>query len=73
MMKMKFIADASKSPKSIDYVNTGGANKGKTQKGIYDLEGRLLKICMAAPGPERPQEFESKPGDGRMLTVWEHS
>ena len=73
MMKMKFTADAAKSPKSIDYINTGGANKGKTQKGIYDLEGRLLKICMAAPGAERPQEFESKPGDGRMLTVWEHS
>ena len=73
MMKMKFTADSSKSPKTIDYVNTGGANKGKSQQGIYVFEGKLLKICMAAPGAGRPDEFESKPGDGRMLTVWERT
>jgi len=73
MMKMKFTADSSKSPKTIDYVNTGGANKGKNQEGIYDLEGKILKVCMAAPGARRPKEFESKAGDGRMFTVWERS
>jgi len=71
--KMKFTADSSKSPKTIDYVNTGGANKGKHQEGIYDLGGKILKVCMAAPGAQRPKEFESKAGDGRMFTVWERT
>ena len=73
MFKMKFTADSSKSPKTIDYVNTGGANKGKNQEGIYDIDGKILKVCMAAPGAQRPKEFESKAGDGRMFTVWERS
>jgi uncharacterized protein (TIGR03067 family) len=73
MMKMKFTADSSRSPKTIDYINTGGANKGKNQEGIYDLDGKILKVCMAAPGAKRPKEFESKAGDGRMFTVWERS
>jgi uncharacterized protein (TIGR03067 family) len=73
MAKMKFTADSSKSPKTIDYVNTGGSNKGKSQEGIYDLDGKLLKVCMAAPGARRPKEFESKAGDGRMFTVWERT
>ena len=73
MMKMKFTADSSKSPKTIDYVNTGGSNKGKTQEGIYDLDGKILRVCMAAPGTRRPKEFDSKAGDGRMFTVWERS
>jgi uncharacterized protein (TIGR03067 family) len=71
MMKVKFTADSSRSPKTIDYVNTGGASKGKNQEGIYDLDGKILKVCMAPPGAQRPKEFESKPGDGRMFTVWE--
>jgi uncharacterized protein (TIGR03067 family) len=71
MMKMKFTANSSRSPKTIDYINTGGANKGKNQEGIYDLDGKILKVCMAAPGAQRPKEFESKAGDGRMFTVWE--
>jgi len=71
MMQMKFTCDPSKSPKTIDYVNTGGMNKGKNQEGIYHREGKTLKVCMAAPGSPRPKEFESKAGDGRMLTVWE--
>jgi len=73
MAKMKFTVDSAKSPKTIDYVNTGGANKGKHQEGIYDLEGKILRICVAAPGAQRPKEFESKAGDGRMFTVWERT
>ncbi len=70
MMKMEFTSDSSKSPKTIDYLNTAGSNAGKSQLGIYELEGDLLKICVSAPGAARPAQFESGPGDGRMLTVW---
>jgi uncharacterized protein (TIGR03067 family) len=70
LMKMTFTHDPSQSPKTMDYVNTAGSNKGKTQLGIYEFAGALLQICMAAPGSPRPSKFESMPGDGRSFTVW---
>jgi uncharacterized protein (TIGR03067 family) len=73
MMKMEFTSDSSKSPKTIDYVNTAGANKGKEQYGIYEFEGDLLKICVSAPDAARPTQFLSTPGDGGMMTVWKRA
>ena len=70
LMKMEFTHDASKSPKTIDYVNTAGGNKGKSQQGIYEFAGDLLKVCVGAPGSARPAQFESLAGDGRSFTVW---
>jgi uncharacterized protein (TIGR03067 family) len=70
MMKMEFTSDASRAPKTIDYINTAGSNKGKSQQGIYEFEGGLLKICVAAPGKPRPKDFQSDRGDGRTFTVW---
>lgn len=73
MLKVEFTSDSSKSPKTIDYLNTAGSNKGRTQCGIYEYEGDLLKIHMSAPGAARPTEFKSKPGDGGTLTVWKRA
>jgi uncharacterized protein (TIGR03067 family) len=73
MMSFEFTSDSMPSPKSIDYCNTAGANKGKTQSGIYEFEGGRLKICVAAPGSARPTQFESAPGGGATLTVWKRA
>lgn len=70
MMKFEFTSDPSKSPKTIDYVNTGGSNKGKSQLGIYEFEGSLLRVCVAAPGSSRPKQFQSPRGSGATLTAW---
>jgi len=70
MMKVEFSSDSSQSPKAIDYLNLAGANQGKTQWGIFELAGDVLRVCVAAPGDPRPAEFASVPGDGRTLTVW---
>ncbi len=69
MLKASFTLDASK-PSAIDYVNLSGTANGKSQFGIYALNGDTLKICMAAPGKPRPAGFESKRGDGRSYTAW---
>lgn len=71
MMKFEFTIDASHSPKHLDYVNTAGSAKGKTQHGIYTLVGDLLTVCMSAPGAARPTKFESTPGSGINLTAWQ--
>jgi uncharacterized protein (TIGR03067 family) len=70
LVKFEFTSDSSKSPAAIDYVNTAGSNKGKTQFGIYAFEGDELRVCMAAPGSARPARFESLRGDGATYTVW---
>ncbi len=68
--KAKFTVDRSKTPMAIDYYNTEGGNAGKTQLGIYELNGTTLRLCLAAPGQERPADFTSAPGDGRILSAW---
>jgi uncharacterized protein (TIGR03067 family) len=50
-----FAIDSSKKPKSIDF--TG---KGRLAKGIYELDGDTLKVCMGEhAGLDRPTEFKS--------------
>jgi len=62
--------DPSKQPKTIDYAMTEGPSKGKTQYGIYQIDGDTLRFCFAAPGKERPTDFTTKAGDDRTLGVF---
>jgi len=70
LMKAKFTLDPSKKPKSLDYQITGGANAGKTQLGIYELDGDTVKFCFSTPGTDRPTDFATKAGDGHTSSVW---
>ena len=70
LFKAKFTLDPSKKPKTIDYQMTEGFTKGKTQLGIYELDGDTVKFCFGSPGAERPTDFTSKLGDGRTLSIW---
>jgi uncharacterized protein (TIGR03067 family) len=72
-MKAKFTIDPAKTPKAIDYTFTGGPTAGKTQYGIYELDGDTVKFCFASPGQDRPAEFTTKPGSGRTLSVWKRT
>jgi uncharacterized protein (TIGR03067 family) len=69
-LKAKITIGPSKKPKTIDYQMIEGFTKGKTQLGIYELDGDTFKSCFGKPGAERPADFTSKPGDGRTLSVW---
>jgi uncharacterized protein (TIGR03067 family) len=71
MVQAQYKTDNPKNPKTMDYVHTGGMHKGKTQAGICALEGRILKVCFGKPGEaSRPNDFTTRPGDGRTVTVW---
>ncbi len=65
--------DASKTPKTIDATRSVGADKGKTIKGIYELSGASFKVCLAAPGKDRPTSFDAKEGSGNRLLVFKRS
>jgi uncharacterized protein (TIGR03067 family) len=69
-LKAKIHLDPSKTPKTIDYEMTDGFTKGKTQKGIYELNGDIFKACFGKPGADRPSDFVSRRDDGRTLPVW---
>lgn len=62
--------DSAKVPKTIDVVILRGEDKGKTQLGIYKLEGNTATFSMARLGAKtRPSSFTTKPGAGFEVTV----
>ena len=56
--------DADKKPKEIDLEVSG-----RTLKGIYDLDGDMLKLSYSLTGGERPTEFVSKPDSRTTLII----
>lgn len=55
--------DPAKDPKTIDNLHQSGTTKGKTQYGIYRLEGDTWTVCMTPPGvraADRPTSFATK-------------
>jgi uncharacterized protein (TIGR03067 family) len=62
--------DPTKRPKAIDERITTGPNQGKLFSAIYEIDDEQHGICFAAAGKERPTEFSSTPGSGRLLQVW---
>ena len=70
LIKATFTIDDSTMPHTIDYMNMVGANRGKAQAGIFELKGDDLRLCMAATGNARPDDFTSKSKDGRTFTTW---
>jgi uncharacterized protein (TIGR03067 family) len=70
LLKAHFTLDDSSAPHTIDYDNLAGANKGKKQAGIWEIDGDTLRVCMSAPGKPRPKDFVSTKGDGRSFTTW---
>ena len=56
--------------KTVDLIPNDGPFKGKTFKGIYQLEGDEMKMCFAFPGKERPTSFTTQPESGLVLEFW---
>ena len=59
--------DPSKKPATIDVMRSDG---DRALLGIYEFDGDTQKVCLAAPGKDRPREFSAKEGSGNTLTVW---
>jgi uncharacterized protein (TIGR03067 family) len=62
--------DPTKKPKTIDVTFTEGERKGKTARGIYEIEGDAFRVCVTRPGDGRPAKFSAKAGSGRTLIVY---
>jgi uncharacterized protein (TIGR03067 family) len=65
-VQAKFTVDRSKKPNTIDYL----LKNGRRQYGIYELNGKDLKVIFSSPGSERPADFSTAKRDGKTLTIW---
>jgi RNA polymerase sigma factor (sigma-70 family) len=64
-----YTIDSSKKPKEFDLKVEDvpeGPERG-TWKGIYELKGDELTLCMALPNQDRPTEFVTNEGERTML------
>jgi uncharacterized protein (TIGR03067 family) len=62
--------DPTKKPKTVDFTSTQEKTKGQVSRGIYEFDGDSYRLCLAAPGKDRPKEFSGKEGSGHALIVY---
>ena len=63
LVPFRYKISVVKGQGALDVVPTKGVQEGQTIKGLYELKGDELKICLGTvPGVERPKEFTSKDG-----------
>src|SRR5262249_46425574 len=73
-LKQTFTVDPGKKPKTIDLTASEGDNKGKTYKGIYELDKDTFKMCRPLDSDaNRPTEFDAKEGSGMLLVVYKRA
>src|SRR5262245_30579920 len=67
----EFKLDATKKPKELDvYIARKGVVPHQL-RGIYELQGDKMTVCLDIDGKGRPKAFESKPGSGYRLATLE--
>jgi uncharacterized protein (TIGR03067 family) len=65
-----YLLDPTKKIKEIDLTVKVGAQKGRLDRGIYQLDGDSLRICIQSNKDEpRPREFRSRAGSDLWLVV----
>jgi RNA polymerase sigma factor (sigma-70 family) len=64
-----FKLDSSRNPMEIDIAFDFGKMSGKTGRAIYAWDGANLKFCGAIEPHDRPTDFTSTAGDGRLLLL----
>ncbi len=61
-----FKLDPGRTPKAYDLKTA----EGSSVRGIYELDGDTLEVCLSAPGDERPTAFKTAADDDRTLIVY---
>jgi uncharacterized protein (TIGR03067 family) len=68
------LIDPTKNTKEINVTLKVGAQKGRVDKGIYQIDGDTLRICIQTDKDSaRPREFGSPAGSQLWLVVLQRS
>ena len=62
--------DPAQKPKAFNTTGSTPDGKVKTQYGIYEINGDILRMCVDESGSARPTSFVTKPGSQEKLTVF---
>jgi uncharacterized protein (TIGR03067 family) len=73
LVSYKLTLDPSKNPKTIDFKHADGEDKGKTERGIYKIEGDSFTFCVNDFDKDRPAAFATKDGTGISLVTLKRS
>lgn len=67
--KIKFKLDPAAKPSAIDLTVTAGSQTDLNMKGIYEIKGDELRMCVKVLGNERPTEFAAPEGSSTVYLV----
>jgi uncharacterized protein (TIGR03067 family) len=62
-----FWLDPSKEPSLINIIPNKGPGAGTTFQGIYEVKGKVWRVCVAAPGAPRPTTLTFEPERQRLM------
>jgi RNA polymerase sigma factor (sigma-70 family) len=69
--------DVAKKPRTIDYQiveSVAAQDRGKTSRGIYELDGDMLRVCRTWPEKDgRPEAFSADAGSKHILSTFKRA
>jgi RNA polymerase sigma-70 factor (ECF subfamily) len=66
-----FRLDPLRTPKAIDLISLGGADRNRVYRGVYAIEGDTLIICRPLdPDDDRPAGLGATQGSNMARVVW---
>jgi len=59
-MACKYEIDSTRTPWMITMTCTEGEHKGKTLKGIVEVQDDTMRVCYSHPDQDAPKDFKTK-------------
>jgi uncharacterized protein (TIGR03067 family) len=70
-----FSVDVTATPHELVYIYSKGAPRflGAPRRGIFQVEGNTLKLCMSPIGHAAPAQFNTRPNSQVVFNVWQRT
>jgi uncharacterized protein (TIGR03067 family) len=70
MLHARMRLDDTQQPVAVDYLNLSGAHARKISLGIMDWHNGEARFLIAAPGQDRPRNFDEPIDKASTLSIW---
>ena len=70
-----FSVNVTVTPHELVYIYSKGQPQflGAPRRGIFQIEGNTLKLCMSPIGHPSPAEFNTRPNSQVVLNIWQRT